>query len=116
MRLAYEVVPGHVDCDDMVQTLALFLQPQPQWVTLNLIFRREGELIKMEQIRPVPESWPMMFVESSCGLCRGALGGFRETHRGKFACGGDLTITTRSQREPDHGRDKDRKNLPQLKG
>ncbi len=43
-------------------------QPQPQWVTPNLMFRREGELIKMEQIRPVPESWPKMFVESSCSF------------------------------------------------
>jgi hypothetical protein len=38
---------------------------QPQWVAPNLMFRREGELVKMEQIRPAPESWPKMFVESS---------------------------------------------------
>ena len=41
---------------------------QPEWVVPNLLFRREGELIKMEQIRPVPESWPKMFVESSCSF------------------------------------------------
>lgn len=41
---------------------------QPQWVAPNLMFRLEGELIKMEQIRPVPESWPKMFIETSCSF------------------------------------------------
>lgn len=39
-----------------------------RWTPLNAMFRIEGELIKMEQIRPAPESWPKMFVESSCSF------------------------------------------------
>ena len=37
----------------------------PQWIKPNVMFRIEGELIKMEQVRPIPENWPIMFIESS---------------------------------------------------
>ena len=43
-------------------------QQRPQWAPVNVLFRREGEVIKMEEIRTPPESWPTMFVESSCSF------------------------------------------------
>lgn len=39
-----------------------------RWTPLDAMFRIEGELIKMEQARPAPESWPKMFIESSCSF------------------------------------------------
>ena len=30
------------------------------------MIRSEGELVKSEHIRPTPDGWPLMFIESSC--------------------------------------------------
>jgi hypothetical protein len=35
------------------------------WLSSYLMFRREGELVKVDHIRPTPEGWPKMFIESS---------------------------------------------------
>jgi hypothetical protein len=36
------------------------------WLKSFHVLRREGDLVKSEHIRPTPESWPQMFIESSC--------------------------------------------------
>ncbi len=38
---------------------------RPDWLHAYLMFRTEGDLVKVEHIRPTPEGWPMMFIESS---------------------------------------------------
>lgn len=38
---------------------------EPHWLDSYLMFRTEGELVKVEHIRPTPEGWPKMFIESS---------------------------------------------------
>jgi hypothetical protein len=38
----------------------------PTWLKSFHVLRREGDLVKSEHIRPTPESWPQMFIESSC--------------------------------------------------
>jgi hypothetical protein len=35
------------------------------WLSSYLMFRREGELVKVDHIRPTPDGWPKMFIESS---------------------------------------------------
>lgn len=37
----------------------------PTWLSSYLMFRREGELVKVDHIRPTPAGWPKMFIESS---------------------------------------------------
>jgi len=36
------------------------------WLDTFHVIRREGDLIKSEHIRPTPDGWPAMFIESSC--------------------------------------------------
>ena len=36
------------------------------WIDTYHVLRTEGALIKSEHIRPTPEGWPVMFIESSC--------------------------------------------------
>lgn len=38
---------------------------EPHWLDSYLMFRTEGELVKVEHIRPTPEGWPKLFIESS---------------------------------------------------
>jgi hypothetical protein len=35
------------------------------WLSSYLMFRTEGDLVKVDHIRPTPEGWPKMFIESS---------------------------------------------------
>jgi hypothetical protein len=35
------------------------------WLSSYLMFRTEGELVKVDHIRPTPDGWPKMFIESS---------------------------------------------------
>lgn len=35
------------------------------WFATDAVFRIEGELVKYDHSRPAPESWPVMFIESS---------------------------------------------------
>jgi len=37
----------------------------PNWLSSYLMFRREGDLVKVDHIRPTPDGWPKMFIESS---------------------------------------------------
>ena len=37
-----------------------------RWLKSFHVLRTEGDLVKSEHIRPTPESWPEMFMESSC--------------------------------------------------
>lgn len=39
---------------------------RPDWLDSYHSLRIEGPLIKSEHIRPAPESWPTMFIESGC--------------------------------------------------
>jgi hypothetical protein len=39
---------------------------EPTWLKSFHVLRSEGDLVKSEHIRPTPESWPKMFIESSC--------------------------------------------------
>ena len=36
-----------------------------QWLDTYLVMRIEGDLVKSEHIRPTPDGWPQMFIESS---------------------------------------------------
>jgi len=36
-----------------------------QWLDTLLVMRVEGDLVKSEHIRPTPDGWPQMFIESS---------------------------------------------------
>lgn len=36
------------------------------WLDTYHVLRTEGSLIKSEHIRPTPDGWPVMFIESSC--------------------------------------------------
>jgi hypothetical protein len=36
------------------------------WLDTYHVLRTEGPLIKSEHIRPTPDGWPAMFIESSC--------------------------------------------------
>jgi hypothetical protein len=38
---------------------------EERWLSSYLMFRTEGELVKVDHIRPTPEGWPKMFIESS---------------------------------------------------
>ncbi len=38
----------------------------PKWLDSYHVLRIEGPLIKSEHIRPMPEGWPEMFIESGC--------------------------------------------------
>lgn len=37
----------------------------PAWLESSVLFRIEGDLVKVEHTRPTPEAWPAMFIESS---------------------------------------------------
>lgn len=39
---------------------------RPVWLKTFHVIRREGDLLKSEHIRPTPEGWPSLFIESSC--------------------------------------------------
>ena len=36
-----------------------------RWLDTYIVLRREGDLVKIEHIRPKPEGWPVTFIESS---------------------------------------------------
>ncbi len=36
-----------------------------RWLDTYIVLRREGDLVKIEHIRPTPEGWPVTFIESS---------------------------------------------------
>lgn len=42
-----------------------------RWLDTYLMFRTEGDLVKVEHIRPTPEGWPTQFIETStCSVSR----------------------------------------------
>jgi hypothetical protein len=36
-----------------------------KWLESYLLFRVEGELVKVDHVRPTPDAWPLQFIESS---------------------------------------------------
>jgi hypothetical protein len=38
---------------------------EPNWLSSYLMFRTEGDLVKVDHIRPTPDGWPKMFIETS---------------------------------------------------
>ncbi len=41
-----------------------------KWLESYLMFRTEGDLVKVDHIRPAPDGWPSMFIESSTSSAR----------------------------------------------
>lgn len=39
---------------------------RPAWLKTFHVVRGEGDLLKSEHVRPTPEGWPSLFIESSC--------------------------------------------------